>query len=180
MYNGDEFIEFTNVGGSAVDMAGWSYDDDSRTAFSFDLSAFDLVAAGESVILAESLEADFRTNWGLAPAVKVIGSNSVNLGRNDEINIFDAGGSLVDRLTYGDQTFVGSIRTTDVSGITTPNNYGTNDVFAWFLSSVGDNFGSHTSVGGQVGNPGAAPVPEPTTVVALSLGAAALLRRRRR
>ena len=39
MYNGKldgnslgEFVEFTNVGSSAIDMTGWSFDDDSRTA----------------------------------------------------------------------------------------------------------------------------------------------------
>ena len=32
MYNGDEFVEFTNLSSAPVDMAGWSFDDNSRIA----------------------------------------------------------------------------------------------------------------------------------------------------
>ena len=34
-----EFVEFTNTGNSAVDMTGWSFDDNSRIAGSFSLLA---------------------------------------------------------------------------------------------------------------------------------------------
>jgi len=102
-YNGSEFVELTNVGSAAQDFTGWSFDDDSRTTGTVSLSAFGSVAAGESVIIAESTDAAFRTEWGLAPTVKVIGSNAANLGRADEANIFDGTGTLVDRVTYNDQ-----------------------------------------------------------------------------
>lgn len=183
MYSGTdlEFIEFTNVGGSAIDMSGWSYDDDSRVAFTVDLSAFGVVAAGESVILAENSAGNFRMAWGLAGTVKVIGDLATNLGRNDEINLFDAGGNMVDRLTYGDQTIAGSIRTQNASGNTTPDHYGANNVLGWALSANGDSFGSWASAGGDFGNPGqAAVVPEPATLAALSIGTIALIRRRRK
>src|SRR6185312_7524044 len=92
MYSGanGEFIEFTNVGDAPIDMTGWSFDDDSETPGTVDLSAFGTVAAGESVILTETAAADFRTAWSLCDAVKVIGGNTTNLGRDDEINLFDA------------------------------------------------------------------------------------------
>lgn len=50
MYQGinGEFVELTNTGGSAVDMTGWSLDDNTNTPGSFDLTAFGSVAAGES------------------------------------------------------------------------------------------------------------------------------------
>ncbi|HEY1091298.1 MAG TPA: lamin tail domain-containing protein, partial [Burkholderiaceae bacterium] len=48
---GPEYIEFTNLGSSAINFAGWSFDDDSRLPGSTSLSNFGLVAAGESVIL---------------------------------------------------------------------------------------------------------------------------------
>src|ERR1700748_3007741 len=70
MYNGNdgEFVEFTNTGPAAVDMTGWSFDDDSRTAGSFTLSPFGTVAAGESVVLTDNATAaGFRTAWGLSP-----------------------------------------------------------------------------------------------------------------
>lgn len=40
MYSGGsgEFIEFTNLGSSAIDFTGWSYDDDSRLPGVFDRS----------------------------------------------------------------------------------------------------------------------------------------------
>lgn len=181
MYSGNdlEFIEFTNVGVAGIDLTGYSFDDDSRTAFTVDLTAFGTLASGESAILAENTADSFRTAWGLDNSVKVIGELTSNLGRNDEINLFDAGGNLVDRLTYGDQSIAGSIRTQNATGNTTPENYGTNNVLAWVLATNGDQFGSWTSTGGDIGNPGQAQaVPEPATIAILTLGVAALVRKR--
>ncbi|WP_164473232.1 lamin tail domain-containing protein, partial [Clostridium sp. E02] len=120
MYQGanGEFIEFTNVGTAPVDLTGWSFDDDSRLAGTVDLSAFGAVQPGESVILAEASEAEFRAAWGLYASFKVVGGLTTNLGRADEINLFDASGNLVDRLTYSDQTFPGTPRTQGISAWT--------------------------------------------------------------
>jgi predicted extracellular nuclease len=101
MYNGNgktgEYIEFTNLGDTAVDFSGWSFDDDSNNPGSVSLSAFGLVNPGESVILTEATAADFRSVWNLSGSVKVIGNNTNNLGRNDQINLYDNLGQLVDR-----------------------------------------------------------------------------------
>src|ERR1043165_5589718 len=108
MYNGNgaggigEYVEFTNVGNTAIDMSGWSFDDNSRAPGSQSLTAFGIVHAGESVILTELSEGSFRTIWNLCTGVKVIGNNANNLGREDEINLYDASNNLVDRITYGD------------------------------------------------------------------------------
>lgn len=188
MYNGSEFIEFTNLSGAAVDLTGWSFDDDSRAAGTVSLSAFGTLAAGETVILAEADAATFRAQWSLASSVKVIGGNSVNLGRNDEINLYNASGALVDRLRFGDSSYVpGTIRTQDVSG--NPASLAVldgSDATGWVLSSVGDAFGSRFSTDGFIGNPGvfalAPAVPEPAHY-ALTLGGlmvvGAIARRRR-
>lgn len=177
MYNGSEFVEFTNLGLSAVDMTGWSYDDESRIPGEVSLSAFGTLAAGETVILTEDAAADFRTLWGLAATVKVIGGNSVNLGRNDEINLFNADGVLVDRLRYGDTSYVpGTIRTQNISGNPANLNLLPDDTSAgWVLSAPGDAFGSYTA-GGFVGNPGvfALAVPEPASVALLMAGLVAV------
>ncbi len=182
MYDGNlngEFVEFTNVGATPVDMTGWSYDDDSRIPGEFDLSGFGIVQPGESVIITEDDADVFRSKWSLPASVKVLGQYTNNLGRNDEINLFDAGGNLVDRLTYGDSTYApGSIRTQRFSGNpSTPAALGANDVWQWQLSFVGDSFGSYTSTAGNVGNPGIY-IPEPATLVLMVVGVAALLRRR--
>ncbi len=152
--SGEEYVEFTNVGTSAIDMTGWSYDDSSQIPGTLDLSAFGSVAAGESVIITEDTAANFRLAWGLAGTVKVIGEYSNNLGRNDEINLYDASDALVDQLTYGDEDFPGSIRTQGASGWVCTEALGTNDPFSWFLSSVGDVQNSYASTAGDVGNPG--------------------------
>jgi hypothetical protein len=158
MYSGanGEFIEFTNVCQSAVDMSGWSFDDDSRIPGSFDLSAFGIVQAGESVILTEAPESAFRNNWNLCPGIKIIGglSGGNNLGRNDEINLYDAEGNLVDRLSYGDQNFPGTIRAQNVSGWVSVAGLGQNDATAWTSSIVGDQEESYASNGGDIGSPG--------------------------
>ncbi len=174
-----EFVEFTNVGNAPVDMTGWSYDDDSRLVGALDLSAFGVVQPGESVIITEATEASFRINWSLPASVDVIGEYTNNLGRNDEINLFDNLGNLADRLAYGDQSFVGSIRTQEISGNPiNPAALGANDPFQWQLSFVGDSFGSYTSLAFEIGNPGLY-IPAPASAALLGLGGLAAARRRR-
>lgn len=177
MYSGvsGEYIEITNTSGAPVDMTGWSFDDDSRLPGVFDLSGFGTLAAGESAIITEMLASDLRTAWSLPASVKVLGSNLANLGRNDEINIFN-GVNLVDRLTFGDQNIVGSIRTQNRSGITLPSNLGANNVLGWFFSTVGDAYGTYTSTGGDIGNPGFVPAPGALAL----MGVAGLVATRRR
>src|SRR5690606_10924206 len=123
------------------------------------------IAAGESFVLSETPAATFRTAWGLADSVKVLGENTANLGRNDEINIYDAANTLVDRLTYGDQDIAGSIRTQNASGVPkTLAALGANDVLQWQLAAVGDGFGSFSGAAGHAGSPGSfSLVPEPAT-----------------
>lgn len=183
-YNGSEYIEFTNMSASPLDAAGWSFDDDSRTPNTVDLSAFGIVQPGESVILAEMEAAEFRTEWNLPGNVKVIGGNTTNFGRDDEINVFDAADLLVDRLNYGDNAADtnGSIRTQNISGNPiSPAALGTNNVFQWTLSTVGDRFGSYASLNGFIGNPGTYvdAVPEPSAILLFCVGAALLGSRRR-
>ena len=161
MYNGGgsgsvgEFVEFTNVGGTPVSMTGWSFDDNSRLPGSQSLSAFGTVQPGESVVLTEIPAYTFRTNWNLCPSVKIIGGNTNNLGREDEINLYDATNTLVDRLTYGDQTYSpGSIRTTLKSGWVNTTGLGTNTITNWTLSSIADAETSFASTLGEIGSPG--------------------------
>lgn len=175
MYQGasGEFIEFTNRSNEPVDLTGWSFDDDHGNPGAFDLSAFGLVQPGESVVLTESPAESFRAAWGLGPQVKIVGElgsvSGHNIGRNDELNLYDADGVLVDRLAYGDQVFPGSIRTQNRSGQTCREALGLNDVHAWELSALADAYGSFAATTGDIGTPGSyhalscdgAPVPCP-------------------
>jgi len=155
MYSGanGEFIEFTNVGNAPLDLAGWSFSDSGEAPGAVDLSAYGTVAAGESVILTETAEDAFRADWNLCTGIKIIGGNTVNLGRADEINIYDATDTLIDRLTYNDAT-LGGPRTQNASAGVDAAGLGTNNVLDWTLSSVGDVEGSYASVGADVGSPG--------------------------
>ena len=178
--DGGEYVEFTNVGGTAIDMTGWSYDDSTPVPGTLDLSAFGVVQPGESVIITEATEAAFRTNWGLAASVKVIGEYTNNLGRSDQINLFDAGAALVDVLTYGDQDFVGSIRTQDFSGNPiSAAALGADDVYQWQLSFVGDFYGSYAALTGEVGNPGSFNIPAPASTALMGLAGLVAGRRKR-
>jgi hypothetical protein len=162
MYSGasGEFVEFTNLSGEPIDMTGWSYDDDRAIAGSFSLSAFGIVQPNESVILTDAPEASFRTAWSLPAATKVIGGlgtpvgNGNNLARNDEINLFDATGNLIDRLGYGDQTYPGTIRAQNASGQTCREFIGQDDVTGWVRSTVADVYASRAAATGEVGTPG--------------------------
>ncbi|MEP6483033.1 MAG: lamin tail domain-containing protein [Rudaea sp.] len=150
-----EFVELTNVGDGPQDMTGWSFDDSTRTAGSLSLSAFGTVQPGESVIISDVTAAAFRSNWTLCDGLKVIGGNTQNLGREDEINIYDSASNLIDRLTYGDQTFSpGSIRTQNASGWVSSAGLGANLIADWTKSTVGDSEASFTSIHGAIASPG--------------------------
>ncbi|MDX9910834.1 MAG: lamin tail domain-containing protein [Phycisphaerales bacterium] len=204
MYNSDvgEYFELTNTGNTAVDLTGWVYDDDSRISSpssatgssteGLDLSSFGLVQPGESVVVTEALAIDFRDSWNLPASVRVLGGYANNLGRADEINVFDNGGNLVDRLTFGDQAFPGTIRTADRAGVplslaalgaNAPAQWGFADVVTgggpYDLSGVLGGQGYFTNTAGQPGNPGYFFVPAPGSVALLGLGALAAGRRRR-
>lgn len=182
MYNGlgagsaGEFVELRNIGLVPVDMTGWSFDDSSQTPGSFSLSGFGIVNPGEIVILTDETAVNFGAVWGLS-GIDIVGGNTHNLGRNDEINIYDAGNNLVDRLTYGDENFPGTIRTQNRSGNIPASDYGFTTVqTSWALATAGDSFGSYASTRGEIGSPGV--VPEPASLALLALGTLLALRRR--
>jgi hypothetical protein len=159
MYSGanGEFIELTNVGNTSINLTGWSQDDATRNPGAHSLSSFGTVQPGESVILTEASASAFRTAWNLCANQKVIGGITTdNLGRSDEINLYDASNALVDRLTYNDQGS-GSVkgpRTDTKSAWPSAAALGANNASLWTLSSSGDSEASYASTGGDIGSPG--------------------------
>ncbi|HUK62121.1 MAG TPA: esterase-like activity of phytase family protein, partial [Dongiaceae bacterium] len=161
MYNGDEFVEITNVGDTTLDLTNYSFSDNTELPGNVSLSPLGALAAHASALITERDAATFRAAWNLAVNLQILGSNSQNLGRADEINIYDPAGTLVDRLTYNDAAALGP-RTLNVSGNIPLAALGANNPNAAVLSVVGDAYGSIQSLDGFIGNPGRyAPVPEP-------------------
>jgi len=162
MYSGasGEFIEFTNMSSDPIDLTGWSFDDDHALPGALSLSALGTVAPGESVVITEAVATTFRTAWGLDPSVKVLGGVGTvgvggnNLARNDQIHLYNAAGTLVDRLRYGDQTYPGTIRTQNASGQVCRDFIGDDAIASWVLSTSGDAYGSFASTGNDKGSPG--------------------------
>ena len=162
MYSGPsgEFVEFTNMSSDPIDLTGWSFDDDHAVAGALSLSPLGVVQPGESVVITEAPAAAFRSAWGLAETVKVLGGVGTvgvggnNLARNDQIHLYNASNTLVDRLRYGDQTFPGTIRTQNASGQTCRGNVGLDAIASWVLSVSGDAYGSSLSTAGERGSPG--------------------------
>lgn len=179
--NTGEFVELTNVGLAPINMNGWSFDDSDGIAGSQSLSAFGAVAPGESVILTDETESEFRTNWGLSASVKIIGGNSNNLGRNDTIFIYDAANAVVDQLRYGDQDFPGSPRTQNVSASPMDDSaLHADNVALWVLSSKNDKYLADDSGRDELGSPGRfVMVPEPATLALAAFGLLAVCRRQR-
>ena len=205
---GDEFFELTNTGTTPVDMAGWVYDDSSRV-FSpsndtgadipdpldpeeeldagLNLGSFGIIQPGESVVVHEGVDFVFRADWNLDPSVKTIELYENNLGRNDEINIFDASGNLVDRLTYNDQDFPGEVRARGFSANPkTLAALGANDYGQWQLASEGDVYGSYASLAvdpddnaSDIASPGFFQIPTPASAALLGLAGLGAARRRR-
>ncbi|MFQ3550334.1 MAG: lamin tail domain-containing protein [Armatimonadota bacterium] len=170
-----EFIELTNMGSVAIDMTGWSFSDDAQIPGTFDLSGFGIVQVGESVIITENTVELFRAEWGLSESVKVLGGLTKNIGRSDQINIYNSSSELVDKLIYNDQAGQGP-RTENKSCTIPVADLGLQTASSsWVLASVGDVYGSWISGTGAIANPGyyyEAPevVPEPAGLLALGSG----------
>lgn len=167
MYSGNhgEFVELTNRSSQPIDLTGWSLKDDQINLVGFSLTPAGVLQPGETLVITENVEAAFRSAWNLPVNAKILGQlgaigvGGQNFGRSDQINVYDSGNVLVDRLSYGDQTFVGTIRAQNISGQTLCAALGQNTIASWVLSALGDRYGSVQSNPTQtnlrdIGSPG--------------------------
>jgi uncharacterized protein YjiK len=109
-----DWFEVTNIGGAAVDMTGWTMDDNSNSVtLSVPIAGIGTVAPGQSVILIEgtaTTAANFVTAWfaGAPPAGFVIGTYSgsgVGLSATaDEVHLFNAAKQPVTGVAFGAAT----------------------------------------------------------------------------
>jgi|GEM_PF-766247 len=117
-----EFIELTNPGDAAVNMNGWSFDDNDDKPGKFSLSGFGRVLPGESVIITEINAEAFRTAWNLGASIKIIGDNTEKLGSSDHINIYDSTMVRIDYIAYTNSSASGKSKwaTQDILSIAPP------------------------------------------------------------
>ncbi|MBT6398681.1 MAG: lamin tail domain-containing protein, partial [Verrucomicrobia bacterium] len=107
--NGDWF-EITNTGSTAINIAGYSFDDDDRLAgASGGFPAYVLQSGASMIVLNDASDNTFRSLWNLDLPIRVIAnaeiSNFPGLGSaGDEVNLFNNSGGLVDRFTFGAAT----------------------------------------------------------------------------
>jgi uncharacterized protein YjiK len=155
-----DWFEVTNVGDTAVNIAGWKMDDNSNSFGSaVALNGITSIAPGESVIFLETNDlagktAAFLSNWFGAnpPAGLQIGNytgGSVGLGTGgDAVNLFDPTGLLQASITFGASPAAAPFRTFN-------NAAGLNNTTVSELSAVGVNgaFAAANSAS-EIGSPG--------------------------
>jgi hypothetical protein len=165
-----DWWELTNLGSTPLDLIGFKFDDSSAAiATSVTLSTVSLpIAPGESIIFVESLTPElFRAWWGagLSLDTKVITYTGSGLGlgaSGDAVNVWDASNVLVDQATFGAATAGVSFGFDAATG-----------VFGG-LSQLGVGGAFAAFENGDLGSPGIAVVPEPSTM-ALLLGSLLML-----
>jgi hypothetical protein len=183
-----DWFEVTNTGPSAVNLAGWKFDDNSNSFGSgVALNGVASIGAGESVIFIESaapasVVPAFISLWfgTSAPAGMQIGTytgSGVGLSTaGDAVNIFNAAGALQANVTFGASPTGPSFATFD-------NAVGLTGAIASF-SVVGVNGAVVAAADtAEIGSPGAvAAVPEAGSLAMMGLGLAVVagLRRIRR
>jgi hypothetical protein len=108
-----DWFEVTNTGASPVDITGWKVDDNSHAFGSaIALTGITSIGAGESVIFIETDDlptksAIFKTLWwgsGPPAGLQIGGYTGMSIGlgsSNDEVNLYDSGGTLQAMVGWG-------------------------------------------------------------------------------
>lgn len=160
--NGD-WWEITNNGSSAVNLSGYSWDDDSNTSGLQTFPAH-IIQPTHSVLLlkegAAAAIAPFRTAWGIDGSVKIFVEADFGTfpgfsgGSGDTIYLYQPNGALVDSFTFGPSTSGSSF-----------SNFDNGNAIPGGLSILGEfNAIASSENPSDIGSPGIAPaVPPPVS-----------------
>jgi hypothetical protein len=172
-----DWFELTNTGASAVNIAGWTMDDNSNSfALSVPLAGVTSINAGQSVVFIETTSqanavANFKAAWfgASVPAGFTIGTYSgsqVGLSQTtDDVHIFNSSGTPQAGVTFGLAT----------AGVSFDNAAGLSGSISQ-PSVVGVNGAFNSVTGGEIGSPGTiGNVPEPASLVLGGMGLFGLL-----
>jgi plastocyanin len=148
-----DWFELTNYGTTDIDLDGFSWDDDSRTAGRHEVNTSYTIQAGESVIFIDGLVANetaWLTSWRqAATGLRVIsedefapiGFSGLSSG-GDEVNFYDDLGQVVSAVVWASSDVsAGTSIEFDTTGTLVGN-------------SVSGSNGAYTSNDGEVGSPG--------------------------
>jgi hypothetical protein len=182
-----DWYELTNTGTTAIDLTGWRMDD-SSASFASGVALSGSIAAGQSAIFvigsaavdnvsfANSI-AEFQGIWNYSGQIASTSGSGVGLSQDgDGVNIFNAGGTLIDSMSYGaiagTELFTVEIGP-DGQRFSVLGENGAYQSDAFF----NDNLGLPGNSASLVGSPGVVPVPGVAAL--LALGGIAAGRRRR-
>ncbi len=180
-----DWFEITNFGPGSIDTGDYVWDDSSPTfAGASAIDSFILAPGESAVFLADTGAADdvtyanaldeFLAIWG---AVANVGyADGPGLGQGgDEVNLFDAGGTIVDTVAYTSSGDLATFDDSDGDGVAPLSVLGVNGAYE-SAAFFNDNLGLPNDSATLIGSPGI--VPEPASLALAALGGLALLSRR--
>lgn len=174
-----DWFELRNDGTSILNITGWKMDDSSAAFGSaVALRGVTSINPGQVVVFVEgdatgtgdaALAVSYENAWfgSSVPSgftLGFYGGSGVGLGSGgDAVNIYDGSGTLQAAVNFVSAT----------SGVSFDNSAGLSGTISQ-LSVAGVNGAFTSNTGSEIGSPGVAPVPEPSTFALAGLGLAAM------